>query len=217
VVCRRSPSHLLLLVVVAAAARSLHCRSTRDPPHEQLLVRLGVGDVASFVVVLPCCCCLSSSLPFHPRSTPRAVARGAGGRWCVARRVVLVLGSLVAVPVVPIGGGGVTWPVAPEPPCEQVLAGMGGGCWCSPSLVSLAPRHGTHLQTTLRAAAHRRGGGRRVVPGCWGPRRRRPVVVTWPLAPTIHPASSGSQRWWRVLCWLCCVAVVDGSVGVVGG
>ena len=148
------------------------CHSTHSPPNKQLLVRLGVGGVASFVVLLPRWCCPSSSLPFHPRSTPRAVARGAGGGWCVVRHVVLVLGLSVVVPVVPIGGGGVTWPVAPEPPCEQVLAAMGGGCWCSPSLVSLAPRHGTHPQTTLRAAACRRGGGRCVVPGCWGPRCR---------------------------------------------
>ena len=146
--------------------------------------------VACVVVVLPRCC-HPSLLPFHPRSTPQAVARGAGGGWCVVRHVVLVLGSLVVVPVVPIGGGGVTQPVAPEPPCEQVLAGVGGGCWCSPSLVSLAPQHGTHPQTTLRAAARRRGGGRRVVPGCWGPCRRLtplPLSLTWPLAPAIPPA-----------------------------
>ena len=64
-------------------------------------------------------------------------------------RVVLVLGSLVVVPVVLIGGGGVKRPVAPEPRCEQVLAGVGGRCWRSPSLVSLAPRQGTHPRTTL--------------------------------------------------------------------
>jgi hypothetical protein len=95
------------------------------PTHELLLMRLGVGGVASFVVLLPCCCRPSSSLPFHPRSTPRAVARGAGGGWCVIRCVVLVLVSL-----------GVTRPVAPEPPCEQVPtippasshSQRGGGC-----------------------------------------------------------------------------------------
>ena len=32
-----------------------------------------------------------------------------------------------------------------------------------------------------------------------GGHRLRPVVVTWPLAPTIHPASSRSQRWGHVL------------------
>jgi hypothetical protein len=44
------------------------------------------------------------------------------GGWCVTHHMVLVLGLLVMVPVVPIRGDGVTWPVAPEPPCEQVLA-----------------------------------------------------------------------------------------------
>jgi len=89
-----------------AAACCHHCHSTRDPPHEQLLV--------------------------------------GWGRWCVIRHVVLVLGSLVVVPIVPIGGGGVMRPIAPKPPCEQVLAGVGGGCWCLPSLVSLTPRVHTH-------------------------------------------------------------------------
>ena len=132
-----------------------------------------------------------------------------------------------------------TWPVAPEPPCEQVLAEMGGRRWCLLSLVSLAHWHCTHLQTTLQAAAHRCGGEQRVVPGCWGPRHRPsivivvavstcdptceqlltargagatsswrcfggghcccPVVVTWLLASTIHPASSRSQQWGWVL------------------
>jgi len=76
----------------------------------------------------------------HPTSS---CSLGWGG-WCVIRHVVLVLGSLVVVPVVPIGGGGVMQPIAPEPPCEQVLAGVGGRCWCLLSLVSLAPRVHTH-------------------------------------------------------------------------
>jgi hypothetical protein len=191
---------------------------TRHPPYEQLLVGVGVG-----AVVLGVCCSspLLASLSFHPRPTPRAVAREAGGGWCgvvrrrppslpAARRrhghstrdppheqLLVGLGaggvspivwcwSLVVVPVVPIGGGGVTQAVAPEPPREQVLAAVGGGCWCSPSLVSLAPRHGTHPQTTLRAAAHRRGGGRRVVPGCWGPHRHPSVVVVVVVAVSTH-------------------------------
>ena len=59
----------------------------------------------------------------------------------------LVLAGVVGcvVPVMPMGGGGVTWLVAPEPPCEQVLTGVGGGCWCLPSLISITPWHGTHL------------------------------------------------------------------------
>jgi hypothetical protein len=31
-----------------------------------------------------------------------------------------------------------------------------------------------------------------------------PLVVTWPLAPVIHPVSSGSQGWGRVLGCRCC-------------
>jgi hypothetical protein len=41
---------------------SLHHRhrcSTRDPPHEQLLVRLGAGDMSSFIIVLSPHCSLS--------------------------------------------------------------------------------------------------------------------------------------------------------------
>jgi hypothetical protein len=63
--------------------------STRDPPHEQLLVRLGAGGVlrcrsSPGVVVMP-----PSSLSLaHPRSTPRAVAREAGGGWCASLSVL---------------------------------------------------------------------------------------------------------------------------------
>jgi hypothetical protein len=51
----------------------------------------------------------------HPTSS---CSLGWGG-WCVVRRVVLVLGSLVVVPIVPIRGGGVTPPIAPKPPSQQ--------------------------------------------------------------------------------------------------
>jgi hypothetical protein len=80
--------------------------STHHPPHEQLLVRLEAGGVLSVIVVGPWSWSglvvlyshtfhrtnsgswqwlgvLSSSVPFHPRSTPRAVAREAGGGWWV--------------------------------------------------------------------------------------------------------------------------------------
>jgi hypothetical protein len=73
--------------------------STRDPPHEQLLVRLGAGGgLASSsprpgssgggggTPVPP-----QSSPSFHPRSTPRAVAREAGGEWWVVRRGAMSL------------------------------------------------------------------------------------------------------------------------------
>jgi hypothetical protein len=92
----------------------------------------------------------------------------------------------------------VSWPhchhrcSAPEPPCEQVLAAVGGGCWCSslpflctrkppyeqvligmgasclpisPAL-SLTPRGCTHPQTTPQAVAHGCGAGT-VSSWCW--------------------------------------------------
>jgi hypothetical protein len=53
--------------------------STCDPPCEQWLAGLGAGAGLS----------LPLWLSFHPRSTPRAVAHGAGGRWCVVPRQIL--------------------------------------------------------------------------------------------------------------------------------
>jgi len=98
----------LSIIVIILPCCSCCCRSTHNPPHKQLLVRLGAGDVVLFVILLPHCCCLLSSLPFHLLSTPQAIACGAGGGWCVIHCVVLVLGSLVVVPIMPIGGGGDT-------------------------------------------------------------------------------------------------------------
>ena len=84
--CRRLPFPSPALPLVSPP----HRRSTHQPPHEQLLVRLGwvVCRCSSpyspppFVVAAAA---RSSSLSFHPRSTPRAVAREAGGGWCVVR------------------------------------------------------------------------------------------------------------------------------------
>ena len=56
-----------------------------------------------------------------------------------------------------------------DPTCEQSLAARGVGA----------------------TSSWRRFGG--------GGGGGRPVVVTWLLAPTIHPASSHSQRWGWVL------------------
>jgi hypothetical protein len=72
------------LAGMGAGAGSFHRCSTRGPPHEQLLMRLGAGGV----LFAHCCHCSPSLLPsvIPPRSTPRAVAHGAGGRWCVVRR-----------------------------------------------------------------------------------------------------------------------------------
>jgi hypothetical protein len=180
----------------------------------------------------------------HPSSTLRAIARRHGGgcrgtrrrpstRRAVARRHGVVLG------LCPLASS-LSFPVArvvvvpPRPTPRAVACEAGGGscgvirhppplllpavCWCLPSLVSLAPWHGTHLQTTLRAAARRRGGRRQVVPSSLSllaistlnpPCEQSLTAVevgagvlvvvpslslTWPLAPMIPPASSRSQR-----------------------
>jgi hypothetical protein len=82
-------------------------RSTRDPPHEQLLMRLGrvVHRCMSSIVVVPgrlsfphrlssvvpsvvrccCCCCCCRMALVHPQSTRRAVARQRGGGCSVDR------------------------------------------------------------------------------------------------------------------------------------
>ena len=61
----------------------------------------------------------------------------------------------------------VTWPLAPAPPCKQVLTAVGGGCWgCRvlPSSLSMQP------QTTLQAAACRHGCvGAMPFPRCCAP------------------------------------------------
>jgi hypothetical protein len=74
------------VVVVVIPLRWRWRRSTHDPPHEQLLVGLEVGGV-SFVALRWCWRSLVrrptlALASFHPRSTPRAVAHGAGGGWC---------------------------------------------------------------------------------------------------------------------------------------
>jgi hypothetical protein len=59
-------------------------------------------------------CCLPSPSSFHPPTTPRAVAREAGGRWCVI---------MVSSPS-----------TNPQPPYKQILVGTGVS-WCSSSLL----------------------------------------------------------------------------------
>jgi len=107
--------------------------------------------------VLPCR--LPSPSSFHPPTTPRAVAREAGGRWCVV---------VVSSPS-----------TNPQPPYEQILVGVGVS-WCSssrlPSLPSSSPlppvvvsppscRHlpsllsSYPLPPTLQAGACSGGGG----------------------------------------------------------
>ena len=108
-----SPLLLLLLLLLSMAARSwpgarqcrhwlltptIHPASSCSQAWGRVLGRLSsLGcSVAVFRWWRWCCgrsCLPSFCLPspslssaFHPRSTPRAVARGAGGGWCVVRR-----------------------------------------------------------------------------------------------------------------------------------
>ena len=82
--CHRLPFPSPALPLVSPPHRC----STHQPPHEQLLMRLGwvvcwrssPYSPPPFVVAAA-----RSLLLFHLRSTPRAVAREAGGGWCVVR------------------------------------------------------------------------------------------------------------------------------------
>jgi hypothetical protein len=76
----------------------------------------------------------------------------------------------------------VMWPLAPNPPCKQMLTAVGVGCWAlvlSFSSLALSPVivAETQVQTTLRADAHRRGAGAVV------------VSSPSPLAPRCHSLS----------------------------
>jgi len=71
--------HLLLLSLFPSLSSPTH--STQHPPHEQLLTRLEGGGVSFVIVIiipLPVI-----SYPFHPTSTPQAVACKDGDGWCV--------------------------------------------------------------------------------------------------------------------------------------
>jgi hypothetical protein len=85
-------------VVCRVSSPVIRRRSTRGPPHEQLLMRLGAGGASSSVV--HCCRPQSFVIPrsfvvcrlrlrmalVHPQSTRRAVARQRGGGCSVDRR-----------------------------------------------------------------------------------------------------------------------------------
>jgi hypothetical protein len=121
-----------------------HC-STHDPPHEQLLVRLGVGGVSLITVISSCYrqlslsalfpCCLS---PLLPVSTLQAVAHCGGwgtssSSWVAQPSSCLCLLSLTLslslsrphpypIPVL----------APPNPPCEQLLTVEVGGAGSCP-------------------------------------------------------------------------------------
>jgi len=101
-----------------------HCHPSHDPPHEQLLMRLGVGGASSVVVAagsgIPChsCSCAGVSLSFHSCSTPQAVAHEAG-------MVGVAVGSSSP-------GHGLIFCVGDGALCISVMASR-GGCWCLPN------------------------------------------------------------------------------------
>jgi hypothetical protein len=98
---RPCPCPVIVIVVVVGGGgsflawclpMSLLASNTHDPPCEQLLAGVGAGAGSSVVVGVFCgrfllvALCCGRLSPFHLQSTPRAVARGAGGGWCVIRR-----------------------------------------------------------------------------------------------------------------------------------
>ena len=98
-----------------------------EPPCEQLLVGVVAGGVSSF----------------HPSSTPRAVAQGAGGGWCVAWVVLGPPGCGVVV--------GSSWWVLGLP---LVVVGP----WC-PFLVVISARRHSLTLPNLQAGACSGGHG----------------------------------------------------------
>ena len=99
---RRVPLVVVPVVLVVSSCPgpgARRCRCRRRPPslgarRPVFVVALALVVVLAlrvYVVVVPCS---SSPASFHPSSTPRAVAHGAGGGWCagvgVGARVVVV-------------------------------------------------------------------------------------------------------------------------------
>ena len=124
---------------------------------------------------------LLAALVFHPRPTPRAVAREAGIGWCCCHSTRV-------------------------PPHEQLLMGLGGG-WCvvrcrtpSPQLVVAACRcrHSNHDPPHEQLLVRLGAGGVSSVVWCWY------WGLSWWLSgarsTTIHPTSSGSRGWRWLLC-----------------
>jgi hypothetical protein len=182
--------HRVSSAVVHRVSSPVICRhSTYDPPHEQLLVRLGqvVHRRMSSIVVVPsrllfphrllsvipsvvrCCCCHRRTALVHPQSTRRAVAHQHGGGCSVDHRrrphrrcllfVVIVpvhchSSFVIIVPVVIIRRSSLF--VRPSP----FLIHPSVVLHCLSSIPSF------HLQSTPRAVAREAGGGWRC--RCWG-------------------------------------------------
>jgi len=169
--------------------------STRYPPYEQWLVGLEVGAVSSPAVSHPC------STTYPPcEQWPAAVGMGAGaglsfmsvgrralastlglGRWALALGVGIGVGW-GALGALALGGGvGIG---------HWALAHWGRSFRCRMSgRVPLSTAVGSSALPYLLFTT--------LVGWLCCPHHRD--VVTWPVAPTIHPASSGLQQWGWVL------------------
>ena len=125
--------------------------------HRHLLTAL--ADVHGMVTTIrimychPCHCCRlachhllpSSPVPIYPRSTPRAVAQGAGGGWCFVG--IVVIDIIVLVPFPHCRCCLSTSPLSSYPsPSSHILPSMSSPL-SSPPLVGvlwLSSRAGTH-------------------------------------------------------------------------
>ena len=155
--------------------RVVSLSSTLDPPYEQGLVAVVAGLRPVLVVVVP------SSLSLSPRPRPVFVPSSSSCR----RPLVLVLSSSPRPrPVV----------VVPSLSCHhRAILVLSSSCCPCPVVVMLS------------SSCHRRAI-LVVVPLVLSSFPRSLFLIVWslscsssPVAPTIHPASSGSQRWGLVL------------------
>jgi hypothetical protein len=101
-----------------------HC-STRDPPHEQLLVRLGVGGMSSFVIILSPHCSSSSVVVIGHRRSLVIVGRH---RWSSSSSSLS--SSVVVVVVGCHGRGWLLWS------WSVIMVMVSRGHRCLPSLTA---------------------------------------------------------------------------------
>ena len=96
---------------------------------------LGSSIIMSWLMVIPSSCCGShpSSLSCSGSPSCRLLStlHPPCEQWWWG--VLLLSALVVVVPCFIIRDrGGETWPLAPNPPCEQVLVAVGVGCWALP-------------------------------------------------------------------------------------
>jgi hypothetical protein len=140
----------------------------------------------------------------HPCPTPQAVAHEAGGGWCIIPTIICSPPSFINTAVSthpPAQRAHTTSCIAPLPPHEQWLMAVVMGAFA----VGCGGLQLPHPCPTPRAVAREAGGGWCIVPTVICPPlpHRSPIQL---LAPAIHPTSSCSWGWGRVLC--CCVVII---------